>query len=133
MITDRLPRSQALADAFRKSDRMTSIALPEDDRLIALAKDIEQAMLSEQRAVVSRACHEFLATAAEFYGVPKPAVRGLASQPSACMRVVGVPSFLETMILGRTLPVFGCGRRSGSKSLRSARSSAPFATSFAIN
>ena len=45
MITDRLPRSQALLDAYRKSDRMTSIALPEDGRLIALAKDIEEAML----------------------------------------------------------------------------------------
>jgi hypothetical protein len=81
MITDRLPRSQALLDAFRKSERMTSIALPGDGRLIALAKDIEEAMLSEQRAVVSRACHEFLATAADFYGVPKPAVRVLASRP----------------------------------------------------
>ena len=81
MITDRLPRSQALLNAFRKSDRMTSIALPGDGRLITLAKDIEEAMLSEQRAVVSRACHEFLATAADFYGVPKPAVRVLASRP----------------------------------------------------
>jgi hypothetical protein len=98
MITDWLPRSKAHLDAFRKSDRMTSIALPEHDRLIALAKDIEAAMLSEQRVVVSRACHEFLATAAEFYGVPKPAVRVLASRPSACMRLVGAPSFLETMI-----------------------------------
>jgi hypothetical protein len=81
MITDRLPRSQAFLNAYRKSDRMTNIALPEDGRLIALAKDIEEAMLSEQRTVVSRACHEFLATAAEFYGVPKPAVRVLASRP----------------------------------------------------
>jgi hypothetical protein len=81
MITDRLPRSQKLLDAFRKSDRMTSIALPEDGRLVPLAKRIEEAMLSEERAVVRRACQNFLATAADFYGVPRPTVRVLASRP----------------------------------------------------
>ena len=81
MITDRLPRTQALLEVFRKSDRMTSIALPEDGRLIALATDIEEAMSSEQRAVVSRACQEFLTASADFYGVPPPTVRVLASRP----------------------------------------------------
>jgi hypothetical protein len=81
MITDRLPRSKALLDEFGKSDRMTRITLPEDGRLLALAKDIEIAMLSEKRPVVSRACQEFLGAAADFYRVPKPTVRVLASRP----------------------------------------------------
>ena len=81
MITDRLPRSKGLLDEFEKSDRMTSIALPEDGRLVAFAKGIEEAMVSEERAVVSLACQEFVAAAAPFYGVPKPTVRVLASRP----------------------------------------------------
>jgi hypothetical protein len=81
MITDRLPRSKALRDEFGKSDRITSLALPEDGRLVALAKSIEEAMLSEKRKIVSRACQEFLAASADFYGVPTPTVRVLASRP----------------------------------------------------
>jgi hypothetical protein len=81
MITDRLPQGKALMDEFGKSDRITTLALPEDGRLLALAKGIEEAMLSEKRAVVSRACQKFLASAADFYGVPGPIVRVLASRP----------------------------------------------------
>jgi hypothetical protein len=81
MITDRLPRSKILLDEFGESDRMTTIVLPEDGRLVALANGIEQAMVSEECAVVSRACQEFVAAAAPFYGVPKPTVRVLASRP----------------------------------------------------
>lgn len=81
MTTDRLPRSKVLLKEFEKSDRMTNMALPQDGRFTALAKDIEEAMLSGQRTVVNRACHEFLATASEFYGVPMPTVRVLASRP----------------------------------------------------
>jgi hypothetical protein len=97
MITDRLPRSHALLEAFRESDRMTSIALPEDGPLVPLAKRIEGAMLSEQGALVSRACREFLAAAADFYGVSKPKMRVLKSRPSVCTKAVGAPSFLATM------------------------------------
>src|SRR5262249_29505705 len=81
MITDRLPRSKALLVAFGKSDRMTNITLPEGDGLLALAKDIEQAMRSESRPAVTLACQQFLAKAAEFYGVPLPVVRVLSSRP----------------------------------------------------
>ena len=81
MITDRLPRSKALLDEFGESDRITSLALPEDGCLVALAKSIEEAMLSEKRQIVSRACQKFLAASADFYGVPTPTVRVLASRP----------------------------------------------------
>jgi hypothetical protein len=77
---------------------MTRITLPEDGRLLALAKDIEIAMLSEKRPVVSRACQEFLGAAGQsvpaaplassswlmflkrvFNSIPRP-----SSQSSAC-------------------------------------------------
>jgi hypothetical protein len=48
MITARLPRSKALLDEFGRSDRITGLALPEDGRLVALAKSIEEAMLLEK-------------------------------------------------------------------------------------
>jgi hypothetical protein len=81
MITDRLPRGKTLVDEFGKSDRMTTLALPQDGRLLALAKGIEEAMLSEERAAVAGACREFLGLAADFYRVPSPTVRVLASRP----------------------------------------------------
>jgi hypothetical protein len=97
MITDRLPRSKTLLDEFGKSDRMTRITLPEDGCLLALAKDIEIAMLSEKRPVVSRACQEFLAAAAAFIAFPSPTCGCSRRGPFASMRVVGAPSFLGIM------------------------------------
>jgi SprT-like family len=81
MTTDQMPRSKALLEEFGTSDRITSIALPADGRLLELAKCIEEAMTSEKRAIVSRACDRFLAAAADFYNIPKPTVRVLASRP----------------------------------------------------
>jgi hypothetical protein len=81
MITDRPPRGKLLLEEFGKSERLTKLVLPEDGRLAASAKSIEEAMSSEKRVAVGRACEEFLAAAADFYGVRKPAVRVLASRP----------------------------------------------------
>jgi hypothetical protein len=81
MITDWSPRSKALLEEFGRSERLVSLVVPEDWRLAALAKAIQEAMASEKRAAVSRACAEFLAAAATFYGVPAPQVRVLASRP----------------------------------------------------
>jgi hypothetical protein len=68
-------------EEFGKSDRITTLVLPEDSRLLELARGIEEAMLSEEQAVVRRACQRFLASAADFYGVRSPIVRVLASRP----------------------------------------------------
>ncbi len=123
MITDRLPRSKTLLDEFGKSDRMTRITLPEDGRLLALAKDIEIAMLSEKRPVVSRACREFLGAAADFYRVPKPTVRVLASRPLRVYESGWSTELFGDYDIGKNVTrVSGCGRLSGSKSRRLARS-----------
>lgn len=81
MVTDRVPRSGQLMEEFGKSDRLATLALPEDGRLAVLAAAIEEAMGSEKRAMVSRACAAFLEAAADFYNVPAPAVRVLAARP----------------------------------------------------
>ena len=81
MLTDRPPRLKALLADFRESDQLASIDLPQDDRLRRPAKAIEAAMRSEELRSVRKACTEFLAAAADFYHVPKPAVRVLAARP----------------------------------------------------
>ena len=81
MFTDQPPRLQALLAQFRASDQLASIDLPQDDRLREPAKAIEAAMRSEALRTVRKACTEFLIVAADFYRVPKPAVRVLSARP----------------------------------------------------
>ncbi len=66
---------------FRASDQLASLDLPQDDRLRGPAKAIEAAMKAEERNAARKACTEFLAAAADFYHVPTPAIRVLASRP----------------------------------------------------
>ena len=58
-----------------ESDRLTDLELPADDRLQLLAHSIESLMEHGKPAAVQSACTEFMAAAANFYGVSKPAVR----------------------------------------------------------
>jgi hypothetical protein len=81
MLTDRPPRQKTLATKFAESDQLASLELPQDARLRLSALAIESAMQDESRAAIQRACAEFLSIATEFYGVPKPGVRALASRP----------------------------------------------------
>ena len=81
MLTDRPPANQGLLAEFRKSDRLSSLELPLEDRLIMLAKSVEDAMNTEQRTAVRLACADFLAAASDFYRVSQPSVRALAARP----------------------------------------------------
>ena len=81
MLTDRPPRLKALLADFRESDQLAMLELPQDDRLRGPAKAIEAAMRTEELRSVRKACTEFLAAAADFYQVSKPAIRVLASRP----------------------------------------------------
>src|SRR5712692_7432397 len=81
MLTDHPPRSRPLQAEFLEGDRVTTLEVPQDDRLHARASSIEDAMNSGQRASVLRACADFLAVAAGFYGVRTPQVRLLAARP----------------------------------------------------
>jgi hypothetical protein len=66
---------------FIESDRLASLELPQDDRLSARAQSIASAMEGDTRVAVQRACAEFAAAAADFYGVSKPELRALAARP----------------------------------------------------
>jgi hypothetical protein len=93
MITDRLPRSQAFLNAYRKSDRMTNIALPEDGRLIALAKDMKRPCCrNSARSSAVRVMNSW-PRPPSFMVFPSPPYECLRRGPSACTRVVGAPSF----------------------------------------
>jgi hypothetical protein len=81
VLTDRPPRNKSFVKKFAESDRLGQIELPGDARLRQSALVIESVMKDGARGVVQNACTDFLSIAAEFYGVPKPDLRALASRP----------------------------------------------------
>ena len=81
MITDRYPRSGARREQYDRSDSMTQLIIPQDDRLRAHALVIESALSSGATAPVRTSCTALLNEAASFYGVVPPKVRVLASRP----------------------------------------------------
>lgn len=80
MVTDIPPRKSDL-DAFRESDRITTLDIPEGGLLPQFAKMMDSAMKAQQTANVRSACAQFLKAASQFYGVPECTVRVLASRP----------------------------------------------------
>jgi hypothetical protein len=81
MLTDPPPRTAALRANFLQSDRLRTLALPTDERLLAAAKPIESAVEGGTTPAVRRACAEFLLVASGFYQVRPPAIRVLAARP----------------------------------------------------
>src|SRR5262249_39284113 len=80
VLTDAPPRRKNLS-RFLDSDRLRTLALPSDSNLPRIAASIESAMLGGSSTDVRRTCDAFLATAADFYGVPHCGVRVLAARP----------------------------------------------------
>ncbi len=80
MLTDSVPHNSDLA-GFRESDRVTTLDLPENDSLAAIARSIETAMKVGQTANVRGSCADFVRIASQFYEVPACTVRVLASRP----------------------------------------------------
>ena len=81
MLTDRPPRKARLLESFQESDQLTALELPQDKRLLELARMIALGMKDGMLPAVRDACSEFLACAADFYGVRRPEVRALAARP----------------------------------------------------
>jgi hypothetical protein len=81
MLTERAPRNAAWREEFRKSDLLTSLPVPSDDRLVEPAKSIALALTEGATASLLSACATFLSVAADFYGVPGPGIRVLAARP----------------------------------------------------
>ena len=64
-----------------ESDRIRSLDLPQNGRLLTVAKSVESAMKVGESADVRRACAEFLAATSDFFRVPRPGIRVLAARP----------------------------------------------------
>lgn len=78
MLTDTPARKSDL-DAFRKSDRITRLSIPNEALLPKFAKVIESAMKAQQTAKVRSASAGLPKAASQFYDVPECTVRVLAS------------------------------------------------------
>lgn len=80
MFTDAPPRKPN-HKFFVDSDRLKTIPLPNDGRLVKIAGAIEVAMKTEDTKDVRRVCDDFLGTASGFYQVPYCSIRVLAARP----------------------------------------------------
>ena len=81
MLTDRPPGNTSLLRSFLESDQLTSLAVPQDDLLSALARSVDSTMKQGRSTLVHQACTELLTAASELYKVQRPAVRVLAARP----------------------------------------------------
>jgi len=97
MLTDVPPRNSKRA-GFLESDRIKTLDLPNDGRLLAIAKSIDSAMKAGQSAGVRRVCSEFLDVASEFYKVPDCGIRVLAARP------LRVREYMATELFGDYAP-----------------------------
>lgn len=80
MLTDSPPRKPDLK-FFVDSDRLKTIPLPDDGRLVTIAGAIEASMKTEDIKDVRQVCDDFLGTASDFYHVPRCSIRVLAARP----------------------------------------------------
>lgn len=81
MLTDRVPRRKALRAEFGKSDLLTALPIPPDDRLLASAQSMASALAAESVTGVLAACTDFLNIAADFYAIERPGIQVLAARP----------------------------------------------------
>ena len=81
MVTDGPPRNANHREGFLESDRIKTLDLPQDGRLLAISLSIELAMKGGTTADVRRACGEFVAVASDFYKVSACGIRVLAARP----------------------------------------------------
>src|ERR1019366_2211643 len=81
MTTDAPPRKANHHAGFLESDRIKTLDLPHDGRLLTISQSIESAMEAGPTVGVRRTCAEFLDAASEFYRVPACGIRVLSSRP----------------------------------------------------
>jgi hypothetical protein len=80
MITDH-PSHRAQQAGSLESDRIRTLDLPQDGRLLTIIKSIESAMRSGRSKNVCPACAEFLDAASTFYKVPTCGICVFAAGP----------------------------------------------------
>jgi hypothetical protein len=81
VITDTIPRAAARRKEYERSDSLKTIPLPGDSRLYGHTERIQEAMKDGATPPVRIACEAFFLEVAQFYEVPPPKIRVLASRP----------------------------------------------------
>jgi len=81
MLTERAPKKAALRAEFLKSDLLTSLPVPPDDRLREPAESLASVLQEGLAAGIQPVCAALLSVAADFYGVEKPGIHVLAARP----------------------------------------------------
>src|SRR5262249_6944163 len=79
MYTDSPPPKNRAG--FVESERIKTLDLPQNGRLLGIAKQLELAMKAGRIPGVGGACSAFLASASEFYKVPTCGIRVLSARP----------------------------------------------------
>jgi hypothetical protein len=81
MITDIPPKDAAERQEFLRSEAMVTIKLPEAEPLRLLAKELEEAMVGEDRRKIQSACNAIAEQVSEGFNVQVPKVRVLGLRP----------------------------------------------------
>ncbi len=79
MFTDSPPGKNRTE--FFESDRVKTLDLPPEGKLVDIAKRLESAMKADTILEVRSTCAEFLTSASDFYKVPICGIRVLAARP----------------------------------------------------
>jgi len=81
MITDVPPRNPTERQEFLRSEAMVTIPLPATEPLRLVAKQLEEAMESEDRKQIQALCNDIAKQVSESFGVKSPKVRVLGLRP----------------------------------------------------
>lgn len=81
MITDRPPRKTEYKHEYSQSEAMSSLQLPPAEPLRRLAKQLEEAMSTEDRKEIERICTAVAVSVCAHYKVTPPTVRVLGVRP----------------------------------------------------
>jgi hypothetical protein len=81
MITDKPPRKVSLKEEYLRSEELRSLQLPPAEPLRAYAKQLEQALKSEQRRDIEVACNALATAISASFKVKPPVVKVLGVRP----------------------------------------------------
>lgn len=81
MITDRLPRNAACKAEYFRSDELRTINLPPEEPLREHALSLKEALKSENKSAVQKACNDIAKVVSAHYNIAAPPVRVLSVRP----------------------------------------------------
>jgi hypothetical protein len=81
VITDYIPQNQEEKQEYNRSGDMVAIALPLQEPLLRMAKQLEAAMVDENKREMEAACNAIAVYIAESFHVSPPKVRVLGVRP----------------------------------------------------